>query len=94
MTDIATFVLSSLILGLVSSIPGLILSEILRQRRVVQNRSLGLVIASVLCVFGWRLAFPTVPLACLTIVTMVLAPVAMYRHDIWTYWTSGKFPPE
>jgi chromate transport protein ChrA len=93
-TASASFWVSTLILGLISAVPGLIIGAILRRWRMVQSRSLWLVIGNVATLFIGRFMLPDVPAIYLVILITVLGPLGLYRNDLWTYWTKGEFPPD
>ena len=89
--DILVFILATFGLGMLCSIPGVVVGRLLATKGLVREKPAWVCVANVCGLFVYRLWFPQVHLAYLLLVVTVLLPLGMYRQDLWTYFRVGKF---
>lgn len=89
--DIFIFVLTTLGLGILCSIPGVFVGWLLATRGMVREKPSWIIGTSVCGLFVYRLWFSQVPLGYLLAVVTILLPLGMYRQDLWTYFRKGRF---
>jgi hypothetical protein len=92
--DILLFVLTTVGLGILCAIPGIVVGRLLAARGVVREAPVWLLAGGVCILFVLRLSFPQASLGLLVAIVTVFLPLGMYRQDLWTRFREGKLPKE
>ena len=93
--DILVFTFTTLALGILCSVPGIVLGRLLVARRVVRELSaVWLVGGSVGSMFFLRLLLPLAPLGLLAVVLVVGMPIGIYKADLWAYLLKRRNPSD
>ena len=87
---ILVFVISTVGLGLLCSLPGVLAGKYLAKKGLAKDQSIWVVTGEVFAMFLARLMLPSVPLAYIVTLAFVLSPIGVYRHDLWTTFRRGK----
>jgi hypothetical protein len=90
--ELFTFLVSTILAGLICSVPGYAIGKLLVRNGMVYDRSWGVVVGSVVVLLIWRLAFPATTWVWQLLGITVLMPIGIYRNDLWTYWRKAKLP--
>jgi len=90
--DILIFILTTLGLGVLCSIPAIVVGRLLAARGIVREKPLWVIAGTVCTLFVWRLWFPQAPLGCFVAIGALFLPLAAYRADLWTYFRGWKLP--
>jgi hypothetical protein len=90
--DIFAFIFTTLGLGILCSIPGIIIGRLLAIRGIVRETPIWLLLGSVCILFVLRLSLPQAPLGLLIVIVTAFFPLGMYRHDLWTFFRRGRLP--
>jgi hypothetical protein len=90
--DTFIFFLTTLTLGILGSVPGIVVGRLLVNKVVVREVPVWLLVGSVVMLFILRLSFPQAPLGLLVAIVTIFLPLGMYRQDLWTYLRRGKLP--
>lgn len=90
--DILVFVLTTVGLGILCAIPGIVVGRLLAARGVVREAPIWLLVGGICILLVLRLSFPQAPLGLLVAIETVFLPLGMYRQDLWTYFRRGELP--
>jgi hypothetical protein len=90
--DILIFVLTTLGLGMLCSLPALFFGRLLAARGIVREKPAWVAGGAVCTLFAWRLWFPQAPLAPFLVIGAILLPLGAYRADLWTFCRERKIP--
>lgn len=82
--DVVIFILTTLVLGVIMSIPGVMVGRLLASKGIVRARPKWIVGAGILGLFVARLMAPQAALRFLFALGIILVPLGMYRQDLWT----------
>ena len=90
--DMLVFVVTTLILGVLCSIPGVITARLLASKGVVRVQPAWLDIGSTVCgLLLARLLVPQLPLGYWVVGFLVLLPIGVYRDDLWATLFKGRW---
>ena len=84
------FALTSLVIGLLFSIPGVTLGYWLKTKNMAPNRSLLTVIFCVVLTFAKRIWVPDLPFHWFALVLLLGSTLGIYRMDLYWATTSKK----
>ena len=85
------FIVSTVGLGLFCSIPGVLIGKILSRKGIAKDQSILVIISDILGVFLARLVVPDAPLIYIVALFLIISPLGVCRHDLWTTFRSGKW---
>ena len=85
------FLLSSIGLGILCSIPGLLAGYYWGKSGIVRNSPWWVIVTAIVVIAGGRLLFPKIPLVYILIVLFISSPLIIYRHDLWNVSQKGKW---
>lgn len=88
MIEIIQFVLVSLLIGVLLSIPGVLFGYWLKKRNIAPNRWLLTIIFCVVLVFAKRIWLPNLSYYWFSLILIAGSALGLYRMDI--YWASKK----
>lgn len=88
--DILIFILTTFGLGVLCSIPTIVVGRLLAARGVVREMPVWVLTAGVGAMFLSRLLVPQAPVALVVAIVAIFLPLGMYRADLWTYFREGK----
>ena len=91
MMEIISFSVTTFVLGVVCSIPGLALGYALAKQGIARKRYLGVIVTVVGAMALYRLWFPQVPMECFIIIDGLLVSSGLYSPDIWTTYRKGRW---
>gem|GEM_PF-3288600 len=89
--DVLFFIAVTSGLGILCSIPGILIGHFLAAKGIAPDQSRWVVMSSILGLLITRLMMPDVPLIYIVITFSILAPLGLYRHDLWTTFRSGRW---
>ncbi len=89
--DAFVFVITTLVLGALCSIPGILLGRVLAAKGIATDQSVLVVISSIIGLFLSRLILPNVPVGYIAAFFIILIPIGVYRHDLWTTFREGRW---
>ena len=84
------FILSSVGLGILCSIPGLVAGYYWGKSGLVRNGPWWVLVATIIMVFGGRLIFPQIPLIYILVFLFVTSPF-VYNNELWLAFTKGRW---
>ena len=85
------FILTTLVLGLVCSLPGVIVGRILAAKGVVQDYKVKPVVLTVFVVLAGRLLLPGTPMIGVFAFGVLFSTFGVYRSDWWTTHRKGRW---
>jgi len=89
--DTLIFASSTLLLGILCSIPGVIAGRLLASNGIARDTSFWLIAVNIAGLFLERLLFPALPIGWLIAMHTLLSPLGIYRHDLWTTFRRGRW---
>ena len=85
------FIITTLGLGVLCSIPGILVGRYLAIKGIARAHSKMEVATSIAGMFIVRLMLPDLPLIYIVPFFLFLSPLGAYRADLWTTFRSGKW---
>lgn len=86
------FVLSSLVIGTLFSIPGILFGYWLKRKNIAPNRWLLTIVFCVILVFVKRIWLPNLSFYWFGLILVAGSTLGLYRMDI--YWAASRKPKE
>jgi len=90
--DILIFILTTFGLGVLCSIPAIVVGRLLATRGVVKEMPAWVLAAGVGAMFLSRLLSPQAPIVLVVAIVAMFLPLGMYRADLWIYFRERKLP--
>lgn len=89
--NILVFITTTIGIGILISIPGILIGRFLVAKGIVRDRSVSVVVISVLVLLSIPLIAPDFPMIYIATVLLFFSPLGAYRDDLWTTFRSGKW---
>lgn len=84
------FIFSSLFLGILCSIPGLLIGKVLSKKGLVRDGPWWVISLTVICMFGARLLFPRASILYI-FGLLLLASISFYSNELWLALNKGPW---
>jgi len=91
MMNMLIFVVTTLGLGVLCSIPGVLIGKYLTKNGLATDRTILEVTSNVFGLFLTRLILPDIPLAYVVTLFLLLSPLGVFGFDLWTTFRNGRW---
>ena len=90
MANYLYYILVTLGVGVLCSIPAIIISRLLAKRGWIRETGVWPVLGAIGILFFLRLTLPEMSIVYLAVVVTIVIPITICRNDVWTSLQKGK----